>query len=49
MKIWNKTENNPLYIISPRLFCFGVKESKSMEDSSKVAGYQCDIVLIKKK
>lgn len=48
MKIWYEKEDNKLNLISHRIFSFGVQETKSMEDSKKVNGYECNFSLISK-
>jgi hypothetical protein len=48
MKMWYEKEGVKLNLISHKLFSFGVQESKSMDDSTKVNGYECNFSLISK-
>jgi len=48
MKMWYEKEDNKIYLIPHKLFCFGVQETKSLDDSTKINGYQVNFKLISK-
>jgi len=48
MKMWYGNTESRFYIQAPKLYSFGVQEAKSMEDETKITGYDCNFVLINK-
>jgi hypothetical protein len=48
MKLWDRKVDERIHIQPHKMFCFGVQESHSMEDETKITGYECSFPLIAK-